>query len=103
MLRARDEAMAQRTLVSVRFDTLTATLELRVRGVVLSRAALGHAHGSRSPVRATRSRTTCADSVTARRTSRMIARRGAAVESLVVSRLGRVPLVSQSAATVPKS
>src|SRR3982751_2181630 len=33
ILRARDEAIAQRTPASVRFDTLTATPDLRVRGV----------------------------------------------------------------------
>src|SRR3954471_10539281 len=43
--RARDEAVAQRAAVSVRFDTGAGALELRMGGVVLSRAALGHAHG----------------------------------------------------------
>src|SRR5215207_2059110 len=43
--RARDEAMAQRSLVSVRFDTVAGALELRARGATLSRAALRHAHG----------------------------------------------------------
>ncbi len=90
VLRARDEAMAQRTPVSVRFDTLAATLELSARGVVLSRAALGHAHGV--TLASTR------DSLTydvrglgyGAANLTMIARRGAAAESLVVSRLGRV-------------
>jgi prepilin-type N-terminal cleavage/methylation domain-containing protein len=90
LLRARDEAMAQRALVSVRIDTATAALELSTRGVVLSRAALGHAHGV--------SLSTTRDSLTydvrglgyGAANLTMIARRGAAVESLVVSRLGRV-------------
>jgi Tfp pilus assembly protein PilE len=90
VLRARDEAMAQRTPVSVRIDTTTAALELSARGVVLSRAALGHAHGVL--LSATR------DSLTydvrglgfGAANLTMIARRGAAAESLVVSRLGRV-------------
>jgi prepilin-type N-terminal cleavage/methylation domain-containing protein len=90
VLRARDEAMAQRTPVSVRFDTLAATLELSEQGVVLSRAALGHAHGV--TLSSTR------DSLTydvrglgyGAANLTMIVRRGAAAESLVVSRLGRV-------------
>jgi Tfp pilus assembly protein FimT len=90
VLRARDEAMAQRTPVSVRVDTLGATLELSARGIVLSRAALGHAHGV--TLASTR------DSLTydvrglgyGAANLTMIARRGAAAESLVVSRLGRV-------------
>jgi len=88
--RARDEAVAQRASVSVRFDTSADALELRMGGVVLSRAALGHAHGV---------------SISANRDSlaydlrglgygasnlSLVARRGSAVESLVVSRLGRL-------------
>ena len=90
VLRARDEAMAQRAPVSVRFDTLAGTLELSARGVVLSRAALGHAHGvSLSSTRDSlaydpRGLGWGAANLT------MTARRGAAAESLVVSRLGRV-------------
>jgi Tfp pilus assembly protein PilE len=90
VLRARDQAMAQRTPVSVRIDTTTAALELSARGVVLARAALGHAHGV--ALSATR------DSLTydvrglgyGAANLTMVARRGAAAESLVVSRLGRV-------------
>jgi prepilin-type N-terminal cleavage/methylation domain-containing protein len=90
VLRARDEAMAQRTPVSVRFDTVGARLELSARGVVLSRAALGHAHGV--------TLATTRDSLTydvrglgyGAANLTMIVRRGAAAESLVVSRLGRV-------------
>ena len=88
--RARDEAVAQRASVSVRFDTTADALELRMGGVVLSRASLGHAHGV---------------SISANRDSlaydlrglgygasnlSLVARRGSAVESLVVSRLGRL-------------
>jgi prepilin-type N-terminal cleavage/methylation domain-containing protein len=90
VLRARDEAMAQRTPVSVRIDTATAALELSARGVVLSRAALGHAHGV--------TLSTTRDSLTydvrglgyGAANLTLVARRGAAAESLVVSRLGRV-------------
>lgn len=90
VLRARDEAMAQRALVSVRIDTVAGVLELRARGTVLSRAALRHAHG----VMLSSNR----DSLTydvrglgyGAANLTMIARRGAASESLVVSRLGRV-------------
>jgi prepilin-type N-terminal cleavage/methylation domain-containing protein len=90
VLRARDEAMAQRTPTSVRIDTVVATLELSARGVVLSRAALGHAHGV--------TLSTTRDSLTydvrglgyGAANLTLIARRGAAAESLVVSRLGRV-------------
>jgi prepilin-type N-terminal cleavage/methylation domain-containing protein len=90
VLRARDEAMAQRTPVSVRFDTLAAALELRARGVMLSRAALGHAHG----VTLASTRDSLAYDVRGlgygAANLTMIARRGSVAESLVVSRLGRV-------------
>jgi Tfp pilus assembly protein PilE len=45
VVRARDEAVAQRALVTVRVDSVADALELRERGAVVSRAALGHAHG----------------------------------------------------------
>ena len=90
VLRARDEAMAQRAPVSVHIDTAAAALELSSRGVVLSRAALGHAHGV--------ALSTTRDSLTydvrglgyGAANLTLVARRGAAAESLVVSRLGRV-------------
>jgi prepilin-type N-terminal cleavage/methylation domain-containing protein len=90
VLRARDEAMAQRAPVSVCIDTAAAALELSVRGVVLSRAALGHAHGV--------TLSTTRDSLTydarglgyGAANLTLVVRRGAAAESLVVSRLGRV-------------
>jgi len=90
VLRARDEALAQRTPVSVRFDTVSAALELSARGIVLSRAALGHAHGvTLSTTRDTLSYDVRGLGYGAANLT-MVARRGAAAESLVVSRLGRV-------------
>ena len=90
VLRARDEAVARRSPVSVRIDTVAAALELSARGVVLSRAALGHAHG----VALSTTRDTLAYDVRGlgygAANLTMVARRGAAAESLVVSRLGRV-------------
>lgn len=88
--RARDEAVAQRIPASVRLDTVADALELRMGGVTISRSALGHAHGV---------------SLSANRDSlaydarglgygaanlTLVARRGRAAESLVVSRLGRL-------------
>jgi hypothetical protein len=90
VVRARDESIAQRTMVSVWFDTAHAALELRARGATLSRTALGHAHGVTlssnrdSLVFDVRGLGYGASNLT------MIARRGRAAESLVVSRLGRV-------------
>ena len=90
VVRARDEAVAQRAMVSVWFDTASAVLELRARGTPISRAALGHAHG----VKLSANR----DSLTfdvrglgyGAANLTMVARRGGAAETLVVSRLGRV-------------
>jgi hypothetical protein len=82
--------MAQRTPVSVRFDTASAALELSARGIVLSRAALGHAHGvTLSTTRDTLSYDVRGLGYGAANLT-MVARRGAAAESLVVSRVGRV-------------
>jgi prepilin-type N-terminal cleavage/methylation domain-containing protein len=90
ILHARDEAMAQRAMTSVQFDTVTATLELRVRGGLLNRVALGHAHG----VTLSSNRDSLAFDVRGlgygAANLTMIARRGRAAETLVVSRLGRV-------------
>jgi hypothetical protein len=90
VLRARDEAIAQRAMTSVRFDTSSATLVLSARGASISRTALGHAHGVRlsanrdSLVFDVRGLGFGAANLT------MVARRGGAAETLVVSRLGRV-------------
>jgi prepilin-type N-terminal cleavage/methylation domain-containing protein len=88
--RARDEALAQRAIVSLRIDTVAATVALSARGERLTQSALGHAHG----VRLSTSRDSIAFDVrglgygTANLT--LVARRGSAAETLVVSRLGRV-------------
>jgi Tfp pilus assembly protein FimT len=90
LARARDEALAQGTVVSVRVDTVAATLALDSRGETLARHALGHAHG----VTLSASR----DSIAFDRRGvgygatsvRFAARRGSAADTLVVSRLGRV-------------
>ena len=88
--RARDEALARRTLVSVRLDTVADALELRMQGAVVSRVALGHAHG----VALSANRDSLTSDVrglgygAANHTQD--ARRGRAADSLVVSRLGRL-------------
>jgi hypothetical protein len=77
-------------LVTVRLDTVADALELRMRGAVVSRVALGHAHGV--TIAANRDSITYdvrglgygAANVT------LVARRGRAADSLVVSRLGRL-------------
>ena len=88
--RARDEAVAQRTPVSVRFDTADDALELRMAGAVLSRAALGHAHG----VALSANRDSLAYDLRGlgygAANLTLVARRGRAADSLVVSRLGRL-------------
>jgi prepilin-type N-terminal cleavage/methylation domain-containing protein len=88
--RARDEAVAQRTPVSVRFDTIADALELRMAGALLSRAALGHAHG----VSLAANRESLAYDLRGlgygAANLTLIARRGRAADSLVVSRLGRL-------------
>ncbi|HEV7994049.1 MAG TPA: hypothetical protein VGP25_19640 [Gemmatimonadaceae bacterium] len=90
VVRARDEAVAQHAMVSVWFDTVTAALELRTRGTPISRAALGHAHG----VTLSANRDSLAFDVRGlgygAANLTMVARRGSAAETLVVSRLGRV-------------
>jgi Tfp pilus assembly protein FimT len=88
--RARDEALAQRAIVSLRIDTATSTLALRVRGETLVRHALGHAHG----VSLSTSRDSIAFDVRGlgygAANLTLVARRGSAADTLVVSRLGRV-------------
>ena len=88
--RARSEALAQRAIVSLSIDTATATLALRARGQTLVRHALGHAHGV--------SISTTRDSIAfdvrglgyGAANLTLVARRGSAADTLVVSRLGRV-------------
>ncbi len=88
--RARDEAVALRTPVSVRIDTGRATLELIAQGSTFGRAALGATHGV--------SLSTSRDSITfdvrglgyGPANLTLVARRGSASDTLVVSRLGRV-------------
>lgn len=90
LARGRDEALARHDVVSVRIDTLRGTLALRAHGERLALYALGHAHGV--------SLSTSRDSIAfdARGLGRgaanltMVARRGRAADTLVVSRLGRV-------------
>lgn len=88
--RARDEAVAQRTPVSVRIDTAAGALELSMAGVVRSRAALRHAHG----VSLSANRDSLAYDIRGlgygAANLTLVARRGRAADSLVVSRLGRL-------------
>lgn len=87
---ARDEALARHTVVSVRIDTAADQLALRERGRALAVHALGHAH--RVAITATRDSLVFdvrglgygASNLT------LVATRGHAAETLVVSRLGRV-------------
>ena len=88
--RAREEAVALHTPVSVRIDTATATLELLSRTGTLGRLALGALHGV--------ALATTRDSITfdgrglgyGAANLTLVVRRGLAAETLVVSRLGRV-------------
>jgi prepilin-type N-terminal cleavage/methylation domain-containing protein len=90
MARARDEALARHAMVSVHIDTAERILTLHTSGVRLPRHALGHAHGV--------SLATTRDSIVfdarglgyGAANLTLVARRGSAAETLVVSRLGRV-------------
>ena len=87
---ARDEALARHAIISVKIDTANTELALRERGRGLATHALGHAY--RVSLSSTRDSLAFdvrglgygASNLT------MIARRGRAAETLVVSRLGRV-------------
>jgi Tfp pilus assembly protein FimT len=87
---ARDEALARHVLVSVRVDTARGELALRARGRLLAMHALGHAHG----VTLASTRDSLAFDVRGlgygAANLTLVARRGRAAETLVVSRLGRV-------------
>ena len=88
--RARDEAMALQTPVSVKIDTAAVTLELLTRGLALGKASLGELHGVAI--------STTRDSITfdvrglgyGAANLTLVARRGRATDTLVTSRLGRV-------------
>jgi prepilin-type N-terminal cleavage/methylation domain-containing protein len=88
--RARDDALAQRAVVSLRVDTVAGTVGLSARGEPLTLRALGHAHG----VRLSTTRDSIAFDVRGigygAANLTLVARRGSAAETLVVSRLGRV-------------
>lgn len=87
--RARDEAVALHTPVSVRIDTTSATLELLSRSGPFGRASLGELHGV--------ALSTTRDSITfdvrglgyGAANLTLVATRGRSSDTLVVSRLGR--------------
>ena len=86
---ARDAALAQHTAVTLRIDTVAGTVSLVARGTRLRLHALSHQHGV--ALSATR------DSITfdvrglgyGAANTTLIARRGRAADTLVLSRLGR--------------
>ena len=88
--RARDEAVAQHTPVSLRIDTTAAALDLVARGTSFGRIALGNGNNV--------SLSTNRDSITfdvrglgyGAANLTLVARRGASSDTLVISRLGRV-------------
>ena len=88
--RARDEALTRRETVTLRIDVRSAALILRAGDQRLAVHALGHAHG------VTLGTTRDSIAFDARGLGygaanlTLVARRGAAADTLVVSRLGRV-------------
>lgn len=88
--RARDEALAQRVPVTVRLDTAAARIHLIARGSAIATEPVGLTYGVRLAanreelVYDTRGLGYGAANLT------LVARRGSAAETLVVSRLGRV-------------
>lgn len=87
--RARDAALAQHAIVALRVDTAVGTLTLVARGERIARHALAHQHG----VRLATTRDSIAFDVRGlgygAANMTLIARRGSAADTLVVSRLGR--------------
>jgi Tfp pilus assembly protein FimT len=87
---ARDEALARHAIVSVKIDTARVELALRERGSALAVHALGHAHR----VKLSTTRDSLAFDVRGlgygASNLTLVAKRGRAAETLVVSRLGRV-------------
>ena len=90
LARARDEALARRAVVRVRIDTGQRTLIVRSGNEHIARHAFGHAHG----VTLTTTRDSIAFDVRGlghgAANLTLVARRGRAADTLVVSRLGRV-------------
>jgi type II secretory pathway pseudopilin PulG len=90
MARARDEALARHAIVSVRIDTVGATLTIRCRGERLAERPLGRIHG----VSLGASRDSIAFDVRGlgygAANLTLVARRGTAADTLVLSRLGRL-------------
>jgi len=90
LARARDEALARRSVVRVRIDTAQRTLVVQSGDERIARHALGHAHGV--------SLSTTRDSIAfdvrglghGAANLTLVARRGRAADTLVISRLGRV-------------
>ncbi|MDB4898333.1 MAG: hypothetical protein JWN53_141 [Gemmatimonadetes bacterium] len=87
--RARDEAIAQHAVVSLRVDTATGTISLQARGERLALHTLGHELG----VTLATTRDSIAFDVRGLgygpANMTLVARRGAAADTMVVSRLGR--------------
>jgi len=87
--RARDEAVALHTPVSIRVDTVAASLQLRSRDGPLGLAALGDIHG----VALATNRDSIAFDIRGlgygAANLTLVARRGRSADTLVVSRLGR--------------
>ena len=90
LARARDEALARRAVVRVRIDTGQRTLIVRSGNEHIARHAFGHGHG----VTLTTTRDSIAFDVRGlghgAANLTLVARRGRAADTLVVSRLGRV-------------
>ncbi|HEY2026174.1 MAG TPA: GspH/FimT family pseudopilin [Gemmatimonadaceae bacterium] len=88
--RARDEAMARRAVVSLRIDTAAASVSLRSRGEPAHIHLVGQSYG----VALSTTRDSIAFDVRGlgygAANLTLVARRGSAADTLIVSRLGRV-------------